>query len=104
MNLGLQSNNSQSAIELLLTKPDLLTNLRKSYMGNYGVILSLLGCLEHGLKAKKLADRVIDSCMHMFVYPRYHLLTQAWFRRSGHQLTRGHLHAPYSLFVDDNDE
>lgn len=31
-------------------------------MGNYGVILSLLGCLDHGLRAKKLVDRVIDSC------------------------------------------
>ena len=33
-------------------------------MGNYGIILSLLGCLEHGLKAKKLVDRVLDSCTH----------------------------------------
>ena len=31
-------------------------------MGNYGIILSLLGCLDHGLKAKKLVDKVIDSC------------------------------------------
>lgn len=31
-------------------------------MGNYGIILSLLGCLDHGLKSKKLVDRVIDSC------------------------------------------
>lgn len=31
-------------------------------MGNYGVILSLLGCLEHGVKAKKLVDKVIDVC------------------------------------------
>ena len=41
---------------------ELLNNLRKAHMGNYGIILSLLGCLEHGLKAKKLVDRVIDSC------------------------------------------
>ena len=31
-------------------------------MGNYGIIMSLLGTLEQGLKAKKLVDRVIDSC------------------------------------------
>lgn len=31
-------------------------------MGNYGIILSLLGCLDDGLKAKRLVDKVIDSC------------------------------------------
>ena len=34
-------------------------------MGNYGVVLSLLGCLENGLKAKKLVDTVIDDCKWM---------------------------------------
>ncbi|KIP04476.1 hypothetical protein PHLGIDRAFT_75887 [Phlebiopsis gigantea 11061_1 CR5-6] len=58
----LPNSSSQSPIELLLTKPDLLNNLRKAHMGNYGIILSLLGCLEQGLMAKKLVDRVIDSC------------------------------------------
>jgi hypothetical protein len=58
---GLQNKNAQSAIELLMTQPALLENLRKAHMGNYGVILSLLGCLEHGLKAKKLVDRIIDA-------------------------------------------
>ncbi|PPQ64598.1 hypothetical protein CVT26_001996 [Gymnopilus dilepis] len=57
----LEGNNTQSAIELLMTQPALLDNLRKAHMGNYGVILSLLGCLDHGLQAKKLVDRVIDS-------------------------------------------
>ncbi|KDR78950.1 hypothetical protein GALMADRAFT_244621 [Galerina marginata CBS 339.88] len=57
----LHNNNAQSAIELLMTQPTLLENLRKAHMGNYGVILSLLGCLDHGLQAKKLVDRVIDS-------------------------------------------
>ncbi|OBZ72108.1 Paladin [Grifola frondosa] len=61
----LETKNSQSAIELLLTQPTLLDNLRKAHMGNYGVILSLLGCLDHGLKAKKLVDRIIDSCDHV---------------------------------------
>ena len=36
--------------------------MRKAHMGNYGIILGLLGCLEHGLKAKKLVDKVIDAC------------------------------------------
>ncbi|KAI0635643.1 inositol hexakisphosphate-domain-containing protein [Trametes polyzona] len=61
----LDTKNSQSAIELLLTNPSLLEALRKAYMGNYGVILSLLGCLEHGIKAKKLVDKVIDVCDHV---------------------------------------
>ncbi|KZT67481.1 hypothetical protein DAEQUDRAFT_729142 [Daedalea quercina L-15889] len=58
----LETKNSQTAIELLLTQPTLLDSLRKAHMGNYGIILSLLGCLDHGLKSKKLVDRVIDSC------------------------------------------
>ncbi|KAF9243458.1 inositol hexakisphosphate-domain-containing protein [Melanogaster broomeanus] len=56
---------SQSAIALLLAQPVLLENLRKAHQGNYGVILSLLGCLDHGLQAKKLVDRVIDTCDHV---------------------------------------
>ena len=39
-----------------------MDSLRKSLMGNYSVILSLLGCLDHGVSTKKLVDRVIDSC------------------------------------------
>ncbi|KAI0342721.1 hypothetical protein BDW22DRAFT_1357208 [Trametopsis cervina] len=58
----LQTHGSQSAIELLLTQPELLNSLRKAHMGNYGIILSLLGCIENGMKSKKLVDRVIDSC------------------------------------------
>ncbi|KAF8223849.1 hypothetical protein L208DRAFT_1314989 [Tricholoma matsutake] len=61
LQLSLQNKNSQSAIELLMSHPALLDNLRKAHMGNYGVILSLLGCLDRGLQAKKLVDRVIDS-------------------------------------------
>ncbi|CAE6502206.1 unnamed protein product [Rhizoctonia solani] len=65
--LGLPSANlnTQSAIELLLAQPMLMDNLRKAHMGNYGLILSLLGSLEGGLYVKKLADRVIDSCDHV---------------------------------------
>jgi hypothetical protein len=47
-----------------MTRPALLENLRKAHMGNYSVILSLLGCLEHGLQAKQLVDRIIDSCLY----------------------------------------
>ncbi|KAF7336949.1 hypothetical protein MVEN_02131300 [Mycena venus] len=61
----LHNRNSQSAIELLMTQPALLDNLRKAHMGNYGVILSLLGCLDHGLQAKRLVDRVIDATDHV---------------------------------------
>ncbi|KAF8754252.1 Inositol hexakisphosphate [Rhizoctonia solani] len=56
---------THSAIELLLAQPTLMDNLRKAHMGNYGLVLSLLGCLEDGLHVKKLADRVIDSCDHV---------------------------------------
>lgn len=45
-----------------MAQPVLLENLRKAHQGNYGVILSLLGCLDHGLQAKRLVDRVIDAC------------------------------------------
>ncbi|KAJ7707320.1 inositol hexakisphosphate-domain-containing protein [Mycena rosella] len=61
----LQNRNSQSAIELLMAQPALLDNLRKAHMGSYGVILSLLGCLDHGLRAKRLVDRVIDATDHV---------------------------------------
>lgn len=56
---------SQSVIALLMAQPTLLENLRKAHQGNYGVILSLLGCLDHGLQAKRLVDRVIDACDHV---------------------------------------
>lgn len=46
-----------------MSQPVLLENLRKAHQGNYSVILSLLGCLDHGLQAKKVVDRVIDTCM-----------------------------------------
>ncbi|KAF8657553.1 hypothetical protein AX16_002190 [Volvariella volvacea WC 439] len=58
---SLQNRNSQSAIELLMSRPTLLENLRKAHMGNYGIVLSLLGCLDYGLGAKRLVDRVIDA-------------------------------------------
>ena len=58
----LENPKNNSAIEMLLTKPGLLDNLRKGYLGNYSPILSLLGCLDEGFEAKKLADRVIDAC------------------------------------------
>jgi len=58
---SLENKNSQSAIQLLMSQPALLENLRKAHVGNYGVILSLLGCLDRGLQAKKLVDRVIDA-------------------------------------------
>lgn len=62
INLSLADLHSQSVIALLMAQPTLLENLRKAHQGNYGVILSLLGCLDHGLQAKRLVDRVIDAC------------------------------------------
>ncbi|KAG1860390.1 hypothetical protein F4604DRAFT_2035673 [Suillus subluteus] len=54
-----------SVIALLMAQPTLLENLRKAHQGNYGVILSLFGCLDHGLQSKRLVDRVIDACDHV---------------------------------------
>jgi hypothetical protein len=60
------------AIELLLSHPSLMDNLRKASHGNYGIILSLLGCLDNGLIVKRLVDRVIDSCV-TFLFDVRHL-------------------------------
>ncbi|TFK28151.1 hypothetical protein FA15DRAFT_753712 [Coprinopsis marcescibilis] len=57
----LPNTNSQSAIELLMQQPGLLESLRKAYLGNYGIIQSLLGCLDHGPYVKRLVDKVIDT-------------------------------------------
>ncbi|KAF9787481.1 inositol hexakisphosphate-domain-containing protein [Thelephora terrestris] len=65
MQLILENPKKNSVIEMLLTQPGLLDNLRKSFLGNYSPILSLLGCLDDGFEAKKLADRVIDACDHV---------------------------------------
>jgi hypothetical protein len=61
---GVQGTDSSLAIELLLSHPSLMDNLRKASHGNYGIILSLLGCLDNGLAVKRLVDKVIDSCMY----------------------------------------
>jgi len=54
-----------------MTQPTLLENMRKAHLGNYGVILSLLGCLDHGLQAKRLVDRVIDASA--YIPSQYHI-------------------------------
>ncbi|KAJ7649760.1 inositol hexakisphosphate-domain-containing protein [Roridomyces roridus] len=56
----LQNQNPQYAL-LLMTRPALSESLLKAHVGNYELILSLLGCLDHGQQAKKLVDRVIDA-------------------------------------------
>ncbi|KIY62129.1 hypothetical protein CYLTODRAFT_494858 [Cylindrobasidium torrendii FP15055 ss-10] len=57
----IRDGNSHSAIDLLMKQPSLLENLRKAHMGNYGLILSLLGLLDNGQRTKSLVDRVIDD-------------------------------------------
>ncbi|KAF8322469.1 hypothetical protein DL93DRAFT_2123864 [Clavulina sp. PMI_390] len=56
---------SHSAIELLLTQPTLLDDMSRAVRGNYGIVLSLLGCLDDGSFVKKLVDAVVDSCDHV---------------------------------------
>lgn len=58
---------SHSAIELLLMQPSLLDDLSRAVRGNYGIILSLLGCLDDGSFVKKLVDAVVDSCEHLIM-------------------------------------
>lgn len=48
-----------------MTEPALLDSLRKAHQGTYSLILSLLGCLDHGTSDKKLVDRVLDDCDHV---------------------------------------
>ncbi|KZP00352.1 hypothetical protein CALVIDRAFT_560340 [Calocera viscosa TUFC12733] len=62
---SMQNPTALSAVELLLAQPALMDNLRMAFKGNYSVILSLLGFLDDGLKAKQLVDSVIDSCDHV---------------------------------------
>lgn len=51
-------------------------------MGNYGIVLSLLGCLEHGIKSKKLVDKVIDVCAYPFLV--LHCLLSAHMQSGDH--------------------
>jgi hypothetical protein len=51
-----------TAASLLSPRPALLDSLRSAHMGNYQVILSLLGCVEGGKAVKALVDSVIESC------------------------------------------
>ena len=48
-----------------MAQPSLLDTLRKAHQGTYSLILSLLGCLDHGTTDKKLVDRVLDDCDHV---------------------------------------
>ncbi|VDC06830.1 unnamed protein product [Peniophora sp. CBMAI 1063] len=52
-------------IEILLSHPSLLDSLRRAHMGSYGIVLSLLGLLDDGQRAKKLVDKVIDNVDHV---------------------------------------
>jgi len=74
--LGGPDNNS--AIDILLTQPGLLDNLRRGYLGNYSSILSLLGCLDDGFEAKRSADRVIDACEFALPLGLSGMLTTRW--------------------------
>lgn len=60
----------QSAIEVLLFQPSLLDSLSRAVRGNYSIILSLLGCLDHGTFVKRLVDVVIDSCEFYYLLRR----------------------------------
>ncbi|KAH7106320.1 inositol hexakisphosphate-domain-containing protein [Auriculariales sp. MPI-PUGE-AT-0066] len=59
---SLSSNSPQNAIEILLTLPPLMDSLRKALLGNYGVVLSLIGCIDNGLETKRVVDEAVDLC------------------------------------------
>ncbi|KAF5367062.1 hypothetical protein D9758_003884 [Tetrapyrgos nigripes] len=59
------AHSSSHLISLLISQPTLLESLRKALLGNYGVILSLLGCLEDGVRAKRGVDRVLEANDHV---------------------------------------
>jgi len=88
ISIGLKDTNSQSAIELLMSQPTLLENLRKAHQGNYGIILSLLGCLDHGLRAKKLVDKVIDTGVYSRSTKEASSFTPSCHSRSSDEFTR----------------
>ncbi|KAF9260086.1 hypothetical protein L218DRAFT_1079604 [Marasmius fiardii PR-910] len=114
----LPESTSLSAIELLMSNPTLLDNLRKAHTGNYGIILSLLGCCEHGVRAKKLADKVIDANDHvlnlrediLIARLRYSLTTmeekkgQTFFERAGKALEKYFFVIAFASYVEDSND
>ncbi len=98
----IDTKNPQSAIELLLTQPSLLDALRKAHMGNYGVILSLLGCLEHGVKSKKLVDKVIDVCESIHFYAHSCFANLVLQRRPCCELAGGNLLEQDTILAHDS--
>ncbi|KAF5327539.1 hypothetical protein D9619_004360 [Psilocybe cf. subviscida] len=114
----LQNSNSQSAIELLMTQPTLLENMRKAHLGNYGAILSLLGCLDHGLQAKRLVDRVIDATDQVtnlrediLIYRLKYSLTsmneaqgEDFLNKAMKSLEKYFFMIAFASFVEDSDE
>lgn len=62
LTVDLPSRRSAAAIDLLSTHPNLLESLRRAYMGDYQIVLSLLSILDHGREEKQLVDEIIDNC------------------------------------------
>lgn len=54
--------NQNNVLELLLSQPAMLENLRRAVEGDYDMILNLLSCLDMGAASKALADAAIDRC------------------------------------------
>ena len=54
--------NQHSALNILLSQPQMLENLRRAVEGDYDMILNLLSCLDSGSANKDLVDGAIDQC------------------------------------------
>jgi len=85
-----------------MTQPILLENLRKAYMGNYSVILSLLGCLDHGMQAKRLVDRVIDASASLLSKLWWTFLISTLNRQPCYQPERGYSSLPPEILPYDD--
>lgn len=86
-----------------MSQPTLLESLHKAHQGNYGIILSLLGCLDHGLRAKKLVDKVIDaSASHNLCKSKVQFILMASSSRSGGEFTRGYSEPSLAVFTHEH--
>lgn len=62
LNACIPAMGQHNVLQMLMTQPQVLENLRLSVDGDYDIILNLLSCLEAGKSSKSLADAAINRC------------------------------------------
>ena len=70
LNECVPASNQHLALNILLSQPQMLENLRRAVEGDYDMILNLLSCLDSGSANKQLVDTAIDQCE--FCHPHFH--------------------------------